>query len=193
MIDDLIKNTRSFRRFDESVTVDRETLESLIDLARHSASARNLQPLKYILSCDRENNTKIFSTLTFAKALKDWDGPAEGEKPTAYIVVLGDTEITTNFGCDHGIASQNIMLGAKDRGLGGCMIASVNHKKIRELLEIPARFEILLVLAIGKPAEAVVIESMPSDGSVNYWRDSESVHHVPKRSLGEIILNLGKE
>ncbi|MFC2027111.1 nitroreductase family protein [Chloroflexota bacterium] len=190
MIDDLIKSTRSFRRFDESVAIDRKTLEDLVDLARHSASAMNQQPLKYILSCERETNEKIFSTLTFAKSLKDWDGPAEGERPPAYIIVLSDTEISTNIWCDHGIASQNIMLGARERGLGGCMVGSINHQKLRELFTIPERYEILLVLAIGKPAETVVIESIPPDGSVNYWRDEKSVHHVPKRSLEEIILNL---
>ena len=189
MIDNLIKSTRSFRRFDESVTIERKTLEELVDLAKHSASARNWQPLKYILSCDRETNFKIFSTLKFAAALKDWAGPAEGERPSAYIVVLGDTSITSNFGCDHGIASQNIMLGARDRELGGCMIASINHQKLRDLLDIPAQYEILLVLAIGKPAETVVIEQLPPDGSMNYWRDAQNIHHVPKRSLDEIILN----
>jgi nitroreductase len=191
MIDDLIKRTRSFRRFDENVTIERKTLEDLIDLARHSASARNMQPLKYILSCDPETNLKVFSTLTFAKALKDWDGPIEGERPSAYIIVLGDKEISTNFWCDHGIASQNIMLAARERGLGGCMIASINHPKLRELLGIPDQYEILLVLALGKPAEKVVIEPMPSNGDVNYWRDEESVHHVPKRSQDEVILDLG--
>ncbi len=191
MIDELIKNTRSFRRFDESVSIERKTLEDLIDLARHSASARNLQPLKYILSCDPETNGMIFSTLKFAAALKDWGGPIEGERPTAYIIILGDTEIATNYWCDHGIAAQNIMLGARDRGLGGCMIASINHKKLRESMGIPDRYEILLVLVIGKPAETVVIEPVPSDGNTSYWRDDRSVHHVPKRSVSEIILDLG--
>ena len=189
MIDDLIKSTRSFRRFDESVSVDRKTLENLVDLARHSASARNRQPLKYILSCDTETNAKIFSTLTFAAALKDWPGPARGQRPSAYIIVLGDTEIASNFGCDHGIASQNIMLGARDRGLGGCMIASINQPELRASLDIPERYEILLMLAIGKPAETVIIEPMPPDKNANYWRDEQSVHHVPKRSLEEVILN----
>ncbi|MDD5093482.1 MAG: nitroreductase family protein [Dehalococcoidia bacterium] len=188
MIDDLIKGNRSFRRFDQSYTVSRKTLEELVDLARHSASARNLQPLKYFLSCDPQTNALIFDTLTWAAALK-WAGPAEGERPSAYIVVLGDTKVATNFGCDHGIASQSIMLGARERGLGGCMLASVNRQKLRSELNIPEQHEILLVLALGKPAETVVIESAKPDGDTTYWRDSQDVHHVPKRTLKEIILN----
>ncbi|MCL0048487.1 nitroreductase family protein [Dehalococcoidia bacterium] len=189
MIDDLIRSTRSFRRFDQSVTLTRQVLVELLDLARHSASARNLQPLKYILSWEPETNAQIFSTLTWAAALKDWGGPAEGERPSAYIIVLGDTEVTTHFGCDHGIASQNIMLGARERGLGGCMLASINRPKLRAALNIPDRYEILLVLAIGKPAETVIIEPLGTDGDIGYWRDSQGIHHVPKRSLDEIIVD----
>jgi nitroreductase len=188
MIDDLIRSNRSFRRFDQSVSITRKTLVELVDLARFSPSARNLQPLKYILSCEAETNAHIFSTLTWAPALKDWAGPAQGERPSAYIIVLGDTALTTHFGCDHGIASQSIMLGARARGLGGCMFASINRPKLRAALNIPDRYEILLVLAIGKPAETVVIEPMGTDSDAKYWRDSQGIHHVCKRSLDEIIL-----
>ena len=190
MIDDLIKGNRSFRRFDQSFKVERKLLEELIDLARYSASARNRQPLKYIISNDLRTNEKVFSTLSFARDLKDWYGPVEGERPAAYRVVLGDTSIATDFWCDHGIASQNILLGARERGLGGCMIGSINHQKLRELLNIGLKYEILMVLAIGKPAETVKVEPLPEDGSTTYWRDEQSVHHVPKRPLSEIILNI---
>ena len=168
------------------------TLEELVNLARLSASARNFQPLKYYLSNNPETNGKIFSTLSFAVALKEWKGPQEGERPSAYIIVLGDKNITDHFGCDHGIASQSIMLGARSRGLGGCMMASVDRPRLRELLNIPDQYEILLVLAIGKPAETVKIESVPEDGNTNYWRDENGIHHVPKRSLKEIIVETGK-
>ncbi len=190
MIDDLIKRTRSIRRFDESFVIERKTLEELVDLARLSASARNRQPLKYILSVDKETNDLVFSTLTFAAALKDWSGPREGERPAAYIVVLGDTSISSDFGHDCGIACQSIMLGACSRGLGGCMMGSVDRRKLRDNLKIPDRYEVLLVLALGKPAEEIVIEPLGDEGSINYWRDNRGVHHVPKRSLGEIILEL---
>ncbi len=188
MIDYLIRSNRSFRRFDQSVTVTRQTLVDLVDLARHSASARNLQPLKYILSWEPDPNALIFATLTWAAALKDWDGPAEGERPSAYIIVLGDTKLTANFGCDHGIASQSILLGARARGLGGCMLASIDRPGLRAAFNIPDRYEILLVLAIGKPNETVVIEPLGPEGETLYWRDSRDIHHVPKRSLDEIIL-----
>ena len=188
MLKELVHKSRSYRRFDQDVAVERETLRELVDLARHSPAAANRQPLKYILSCDAETNGRIFPHTRWAGALRDWPGPVEGEWPAAYIVILGDTEISKGFGCDHGIAAQSIMLGATEKGLGGCMLGALDRPKLREVLSIPEQYEILLVLALGKPVEKVVIEDLPPDGSINYWRDETSVHHVPKRSLDDIIL-----
>ncbi|MEA1959416.1 MAG: nitroreductase family protein [Chloroflexota bacterium] len=187
-IANLVKISRSRRRFHQDVAVEYETLEQLVDLARLSPSSANLQPLRYILSCDEKRNGWIFSCLSWAGYLKGWSGPEEGERPSAYIVILGDTHISNAFGCDHGIAAQSIMLGAVERGLGGCIMASVNRERLRRSLAIPDRYEILLVLALGKPEEEVVIESVGLDGDIKYWRDESGVHHVPKRALEDIIL-----
>lgn len=190
MIKDLILQNRSYRRFHQEVAIDYATLRDLVDLARHSASARNLQPLKFILSCDADTNALIFPNLHWAGYLTDWPGPVEGEKPSAYIIILGDKDIATSFGCDHGIAAQSIMLGAIDKGLGGCIIASIERKEQAGALNILPRYEILLVLALGKPRETVVIEDMKPDGDIKYWRDSSGIHHVPKRLLDDLIIAL---
>ena len=189
MIRDLIAGNRSCRRFHEDAAVGRETLAELVDLARLSASAANLQPLRYILACEPERNACIFPHLTWAGYLKDWPGPDQGERPAAYIVILGDTEVTENFGCDHGIAAQSILLGAREKGLAGCMIGLIQREKLRTALAIPSRYEILLVLALGKPRENVVIEAIGSGGNIRYWRDADETHRVPKRPLEELILD----
>jgi nitroreductase len=187
MLKDLIIKNRTYRRFYQDTKIERQTLRELVDLARLSASAANLQPLKYMLCCEPEKNALVFPHLSWAGYLKDWSGPAEGERPSAYIIILGDTEISRSFGCDHGIAAQSIILGATEKGLGGCMIGTVQRQELRKALDIPVHYEILLVLALGKPKEKVVIESVAQDGDVKYWRDAQGVHHVPKRSLDEII------
>ena len=187
MIRDLVIENRSCRRFYQNVAIERETLRELVDLARLSASASNRQPLKYILSCDPEKNALIFQCLGWAGALKDWPGPSEGERPSAYIVILGDTEISKTFGCDHGIAAQSIFLGAREKGLGGCIHGSVKKGELCKALGISPRYEVLLVLSLGKPKEKVVLEILEPDGDFNYWRDSDGVHHVPKRRLDDII------
>lgn len=190
MLADLILKNRSYRRFHEDAPVELSTLRQLIGLARLSASARNLQPLRYILCADRDTNAAVFDTLAWAGYLKDWPGPVEGERPAAYIVVLHDTTLggQAYIGADYGLAVQNILLGAVERGLGGCIIGSVQRDRLRQILAIPERYEILVVLALGKPKETVVIDPVGPDGDIKYWRDAEQMHHVPKRLLDELIL-----
>lgn len=188
MLEEIVRKNRSYRRFQQNAPVEMETLRGLVDLARLSASARNLQVLRYIISCDPATNVQIFATLAWAGYLPDWPGPADGERPAAYIVVLSDPQASPFIGVDSGLAMQNILLGAVEKGLGGCILGSVERGKLRELLEVPERYEIQWVVALGKPLETVVIEEIGPDGDVKYWRDAQAVHHVPKRLLDDLIL-----
>ena len=188
MIKEFVVKNRTYRRFDQGFVITMETLKELVDLARLSGSAGNKQPLKYALSCDSQKNNNIFEHLAWAGYLKEWPGPAEGERPSAYIIMLGDKEISSSFDFDNGIAAQTILLGAVEKGLGGCMIASIQRSKLRETLNIPERYEILLVIALGKPVETVIIETVKPEGDIKYWRDGEGRHYVPKRALDDIIL-----
>lgn len=188
MIRDLVVRSRSIRRFHQEVRVPRETLVELVDLARHAPSGANLQPLKYVLVADAALCAKVFPSLAWAGYLKEWPGPGEGERPAAYIVLLGDKRIKPVIEHDTGIAVQTMLLGVAERGLGGCIIQTVQRRELRLVLEIPEDFEILLVLALGTPKETVVLEPLGPEGDVKYWRDAEGVHHVPKRALDDIIL-----
>ena len=186
---ELVTKNRSYRRFQQSEPVSMQQLRNLVDLARLSPSAGNLQPLKFILSNDPRRNEAIFSCLTWESYIKDSPGPNEGKRPAAYIVTLGDTSITKDFGCNHGIAAQSILLGATEMGFGGYMFAEIRHDQLRSLLKIPARYQILMVIALGVPRERVVITDA-KNGEIKYWRDINKVHYVPKRPLDEIILDL---
>jgi len=190
MLRDLVRRNRSYRRFREGTPIELSTLRELVDLARLSASARNLQPLRYVLCCEPKTNAAIFKCLAWAGYLAEWPGPGEGERPTGYVVVLSDTTLNQTFaGTDAGLAMQNLLLGAIERGLGGCIIASVRKDALRTILDIPERFEILYVIALGEPGETVTIEEIGPTGDIKYWRDEESVHHVPKRRLADLILD----
>jgi len=188
---ELIQRNRSYRRFVQTHGIGRKILEELVDLARLAPSAGNKQPLKYILSCEKEKNSRIFPHLGWAAYLKDWPGPAEGERPSAYIVILADKSIddTIRWG-DHSIAAMSILLGATEMGLGGCMIGSIKKDGLAKDLGIPGLYEPMMVVALGKPKEKVIIDPVSSMGDIKYWRDAGDIHHVPKRSLGEIILNV---
>lgn len=188
-IKDLVTNTRTVRRFDESFRIEYKMLEQLVGIARLSASGANKQPLKFLLYNSPADCARIFPFTAWAGYLTEWSGPEPGERPAAYIIILGDTAISASFGVDHGIAAQSIMLGATESGLGGCIIGSIRRNELRKELKLPIQYEILLILALGKPVEKVVIEVV-KDGDIKYWRDKDKTHHVPKRRLEDLILKL---
>lgn len=191
-LQDLLTRTRSYRRFHEDQPVDEETLTELVALTRLCPSGANRQPLKYRVACSAEENAAVFSHLGWAKWLRDWPGPAEGERPTGYIVILGDPRISEHPESDAAIAAYTILLGATARGLGGCMIAWIDREGLAEVLEIPTPLRILLVVALGVPQETVVLEEALSPEDIAYWRDVAGVHHVPKRPLEEILVQPDK-
>jgi len=186
-IRELVLKNRSYRRFYEEYRLDRDVPLELVDLARLSSSGANLQSLKYLLSTEPEQNARIFDTLGWAGYLKEWDGPGEGERPSGYIVVLFDQNIAKTPFWDHGIAAQSILLGAAERGLGGCMFGNIRKDDLRASLGIEDHLEILLVIALGKPKEEVRLVPLGPDGDVKYYRDADGIHYVPKRALNDII------
>jgi nitroreductase len=189
MLKELLLKNRSYRRFYQSETISKETLLDFINLARFAPSAKNSQPLKYYISNSETTNSEIFSTLSWAGYLTDWDGPIEGEQPSAYIVVLLDKNITENNFCDHGFAIQTILLAAVEKGFGGCTIAAFNKTKLSKIINTPENMQELLVIALGKPKETVNIYEISDNESIKYWRDENKIHKVPKRKLIDIVIN----
>ena len=187
-VTELLRGNRSYRRFHEDQPLDEGTLKGLVEKTRLCPSSANRQPLKYLLACSPEDRAKIFPHLRWAGALADWPGPAEGQRPAAYIVILGDLEISSTFHVDSGIAAQSILLAAVEQGLGGCMVGSIDRDGLRKVLKIPDRFAIALAIALGRPKETVVLEDAKSPTDVVYWRDEQGAHHVPKRPLEELLV-----
>ena len=188
MLEDLIRRCRTCRRFHADRAVAAATLRDLVDLARLSASAANKQPVRYLLSCTADRNARIFPHLKWAGYLADWDGPPPPERPAAYVVLVTDTEVSKTARWDDAITAWTIVLGAAERGLGGCIIAAFDRPGLSAELNLSERYEPLLVVALGEPVETVVIEAVGPAGDIRYWRDDKQVHHVPKRSLDEVIV-----
>ena len=186
----LIRRSRSYRRFIENQRISREEVVKFIDITRFCPSGRNRQPLRYIASVEPEMTGRISSCLLWALDLPEWGGPVEGERPVAYITILSGSECIPDPAIDVGISAQTIRLAAAEKGLGGCMFGSIKRDELRDLLSIPKEYEIQLVVALGYPAETVVLEDLGYDGNTNYWRDEKDVHHVPKRSLDEVLIGL---
>ncbi len=188
---DLVIANRSYRGYDESRIVTREELLAMVDCARLTASSVNQQPLKFCLVCEKETVDRVQSLTQWARGLPELTLPHPGKCPTAFIVICQDTQIDPNktkYLRDVGIAAQTILLAATEMGLGGCMIGSYSAAGVREALALPEHLSPQLVVAIGKPAETVVLTEAGADGNVAYYRDENDVHYVPKRALEDIVL-----
>lgn len=189
MLKDILKQSRSYRRFYQEIPIQREKLLDWVDNTRYCPSGMNAQVFKYKIVTEPEECEKIFASVRWAAALKDWDGPAEGERPVAYIVLIDDLRIGENRRWDAGIVSQTIMLSAVENGYGGCILGSFNREQLARKLDMDSEcYVIELVLAFGKPKEDIKIVPIAEDGNTVYYRDEEQVHYVPKRDLNDIIL-----
>ena len=183
---DLLLKNRSYRRFYQEVKIPFEELKELVGLTCFCASGRNAQPLWYAIVDTGEKCGMVFSQLAWAGYLTEWPGPEEGERPVAYLIQLLDTRVVENCLCDDGIQAQTILLGAVEKGYGGCIIKAFKNEALREILGLPEYMSIRYVLALGKPKETVVLESMKNE-DYKYWRDAAGVHHVPKRDPEALI------
>ncbi len=184
MIRDLLLKNRSYRSFNSSIIVSKETLLSFVDDVRYIPSTRNAQGLRFRLCHEKEECARVLALTKWAGALKDRHFPPQGHEPTAFIVICAKEDIFTR---DVGIAAQTIMLSATEQGLGGCMIGSFDEEKICELLEIPSNLRPRLILALGKPDETVVLEDA-EENNLTYYRDENDVHHVPKLKTEDMLL-----
>ncbi|MEN8190859.1 MAG: nitroreductase family protein [Thermodesulfobacteriota bacterium] len=190
-ITELIRKTRTVRRFQKK-KIPRKKLVELLEFTRLGGSARNSQPLRYMVLSEEKHCDRIFPLLGWAGYLKDWPGPDQGERPAAYIICLLDLNRCKGPECeahfDLGIGSQNLLLGAAQMNIFGCRIGSFSKSSVSRIFKLDERFKPLLVIALGYPAEEVVLEETDKDGDIRYWRDDQGIHHVPKRSLSDILL-----
>lgn len=185
----LVREARSCRRFDESAPLTQQDLDWLLECARLAPSARNAQELRFISVMQGSTLDCLFPLTRWAGALKDWHGPEQGERPTAFIATLMPEHAGYLICYDVGIACQTIQLAATSRGWGACMIQSFNHAEAAKLLNVPSGLKIALLVGLGVAVEKRVVAAMPADGSFTYWRDEDNVHHVPKRSLAELLVD----
>ena len=189
----LTVKSRSYRRFYQSRKIPLETLRELVAITRFCPSARNRQPLRYLIVSDEDECKDVFPSLMWALDLPGWEGPGEGERPAAYIILIAKKGSVPKPSFDTGIAAQTILLAAAEKELGGCMIGSIRHEELTRELSIPEDYEIMLVIALGYPAEKIVIEPLSPGGDQRYWRDENDVHHVPKRLTNDVIVKFTKK
>ncbi|MEG0329668.1 MAG: nitroreductase family protein [Longicatena sp.] len=191
MLKDLIRKNRSYRGYDESRKISKEELLDMVDCARLTPSSVNRQPLKYVVVYETSHVQKIYPLIGWAKALKK-AVPYEGHYPTAFIVIVQDLNIMPSLDKalkDVGIVAQTMLLRATEMELGGCMIGSFKKEELHEVLELDENLVPMLVIALGKPDETIVLSDVNDDQSTMYYRDDRDIHYVPKRVLEDIVID----
>ncbi|MDP7416074.1 MAG: nitroreductase family protein [Dehalococcoidales bacterium] len=185
-VSEAVNKRRSIREF-KDIAVPYDMLEKCVDAARLAPSTRNRQPCEYIIVDDEPLLPQVFDTVRLWFAT-----PPPGRRPRAYIITLVNSTSENELGgvrkttiYDVGMAAENIMLVALEHGLGTCAILSYQERVLRQTLNIPAKYEIALMLALGFPDESPVVEA--AAGSVRLWRDHQGVRHIPKRNLKDIF------
>lgn len=191
MLKDLIVANRSYRGYDESYRFTKEQLTRYVDLTRFTASSVNAQPLKYHIAFEKDEVDLIQSMTKWGRALPEMTLPHDNMHPTGFIIVCQDTDISPNlarYQKDIGIVAQTITLLAVEDGLGGCMIGNFVPEEVKEKLNFADNIEPMLIIALGKPNEKIVLTEIENGDSIKYYRDENDVHYVPKRKLNDIMI-----
>ena len=181
----IVQNTRATRRFKQDFNINKQDLIDLIDLARITSSGKNMQPLKYIVVTDEILKDKVYKPLVWAAHLTQWT-QSSLEKPSAYIIVVNDTNIDGFSAIDSGIAMQTINLGATIKGFSSCILASIDKEMYKNIFNLDNHLEPIFAIAFGKKDEDINIVEMKND--TNYYRDEDDTHCVPKRALEDILI-----
>ncbi len=186
-----VTQRRTIRKF-KDVPVPYDVLERCVNAARLAPSGRNLQLCEYVIIDDKQTLTQALNTVSSlgGESMPATGWPSAGS-PKAYIVILINKELETELDSnraatvfDVGMAAENIILVAFKEGLGVCPILSFKEAELRQVLNIPDKYEVALALLLGFPAEKPVPEV--ATDSVKYWIDGEGVRHIPKRELKDI-------
>lgn len=191
MLKELVIKNRSYRGFDENYSFTREQLEGYVDLTRYTASSVNAQPLKYKIVFEKNEVEAVRPLTRWARALPDMVLPHPNMHATAFIIICQDTDISPNlarYQKDIGIVAQTITLAAVEDGLGGCMIGNFTPDEVKETLNLAENLTPMLIIALGKPAEEIVIKEIDNGESTKYYRDENDIHYVPKRKLKDILI-----
>ncbi len=188
---DLVKKSRSFRGYDSTYQISRQELEDLVDTARYAPSSVNRQPFQYYIACEKEDVDRIQPLTGWARALPEAKLPHPGKEPSAFILICQNLDWDpdeTRYVRDVGIVAQTMLLAAAEKGLGGIMIGNYSPARVSEALNLPENLSVMLIVAVGKPDETVVLTEVSPGESLKYYRDEEDVHYVPKRRLEDILL-----
>lgn len=155
----LILQRESVRKY-VNRPVEKEKIERIMESCRMAPSACNAQPWRFVVVTDPDLKDKV------ARATTGPATPINRFAPQASVIValvaeppnwlskIGSSIKDKDYYLmDIGIVADHFCLQAADLGLGSCMIGWFDEKKVRELLHIPGKRRIPLLITLGYPAK----------------------------------------
>lgn len=188
-LENLLEWRRSYRKFDEEKALSKEDIDRILASIKYSSCANNRQFLRFISIESREKVLEVFENSKWAASLPNEAGkPKKGERPVYFVAILSDNEKKLRFdGVDQGLVISNMTITAAERGIGSCIIGSVNDKKMREILSYDDNYTCNLVVAFGYPKVKSTIEEIDISHNQSYYLDDKGNYIVPKYKLDDIL------
>lgn len=181
----LIIRRRSVRLFKQK-NIPLTTIKKIINAARLAPSAANLQFIEYLVINAKELKDVVFKALRWAAYIAPKRNPPANKGPVCYVIILINKEKTKEPNArDIGAAAENILLSLISFHLSGCWLQNIDKQLLQDILQVPPKYIIDSVVAVGYPAESPKLET--SSTEIKYWLDENNRLHVPKRPLEDIF------
>ena len=143
-----IKKRYSCRSY-SSKPIEKEKLERILEAARQAPSAKNLRDWRFVIVTDEKKRKEVAAAANEQMFIA-----------TAPAIIVGCSNCDSIMRCgqkiapiDLAIAMEHIALAATAEGLATCWIGSFYPEKIRKVLDIPEKIEIIELMPIGYPAD----------------------------------------
>lgn len=154
-----LKTRRSIRTYLDK-PIDKETLADLVDCGRLAASARNLQPCRFVVITDKAGLCAIAQMTDYGKFIA---------QASACIAVFGE-DVTYRIE-DCAAAAQNILVAAKAHGLASCWVAGDKKAYATEAeraLGAPEGMKLFCLIALGSSDAESQVQKKPIE-DVLFW------------------------
>lgn len=188
-LENLLEWRRSYRKFDESRLISKNDIDEILNSIKFASCANNRQYLRFISVENKDKVLEIFDNTKWAASLPNNIGrPKEGERPVYFIAILSDEAKKLRFnGLDEGLVISNLTLTAAEKGIGSCIIGSVNDKKMREILNYDDNYSCEVVIAFGYPKVKSTIKEINLEEDQSYYLDEDGNYIVPKYKKDDIV------
>jgi len=160
---DILKLRRSVRAF-QNKEIPRKILEDLIEVARFSPTARNVQPWEFIVITKSETLKKISELGENARLMA-------GAKACIAVFCADSTKYYLEDGC---AATVNILNAAAALGIGSCWVAGDKKpycEEVARLLGVPSGLKLVSLIALGYPEDKHSFKLVDKRGlkEVTHW------------------------